>query len=79
MELYIMTVDWYDDNTGHNIQVYEVTDDFDKAKKVFKEYVDSHRERDLKDGYTVMDDYETLYYAHGTMPNYHRVQISLFG
>ncbi|MBO7323428.1 MAG: hypothetical protein J6U51_07590 [Bacteroidales bacterium] len=44
MELYIITVDWYDDESGHNIQVHDVTDDRERARKIFREYVDMHRE-----------------------------------
>lgn len=78
MELYIVTIDWYDDDTGHNLEILEVTDDKEKAQRVFKNYVNTHRDIDIQDGYTIMDDNDRIYYAHGTMPNYHRVTIQFY-
>lgn len=72
---YIVTLDWYDENSGHNIEVYPSTTDEELALSRFQRCVADMRMIDEDAGYTVMDDTEHLYYAHGTMPNYTRVQI----
>lgn len=82
MELYILTVDWYNDTDGHEHQILEVTDDWEKAHKAFQDYVNSHRQLDLDEGYLVVDDWseyrEALYYAHREMPDYHRVKLTFW-
>ena len=78
MELYIVTVDWYSDEDGHNLEIIEVTDDKEKAQRHFKNYVNTHREVDLRDGYTITDDGDSYYYAHGTIPYYHRVTLQFY-
>lgn len=77
-QTYVVTVDFYNNDDGHGLQVLCVTEDLKIAKSVLKDYVDDHREFDEEDGYSVLDDTEGTYYAYGTMPNYHRVQINVY-
>lgn len=78
MDTYIVTVDWYDDWDGHNLDIICCTTDYDEAKKAFDKYVSDHRSIDIEIGLKVQDDYEHCYYAYGAMPDYHRVLLSIY-
>lgn len=73
MDTYIVTVDWYDDYNGHDLEIICCTTDYDEAKKAFDTHVSKNRSIDIENGYKVIYDYENCYYARGAMPDYHRV------
>jgi L-ascorbate metabolism protein UlaG (beta-lactamase superfamily) len=78
MDTYIVTVDWYNDFDGHNLEIICCTTDYDEAKEAFDTYVSDHRSIDRENGYKIADDYENRYHSYGTMPDYHRVILNTY-
>ena len=74
--MYIVTVDWYNNDEGHNLNILSATTSLYIAERVFNDYVNIHRKTDEHDGYTIQDDSGRLYYAYKVIPEYHRVMLS---
>lgn len=72
MNKYVVCIRWYDDDDIGD-EVLLVTDDYQKAREVFKENVAELKS--LRPEWTVIDDSLLKFYAHGTMPNCHEVKI----
>jgi hypothetical protein len=71
--LYIITADWYDEESGHNHNILLATTDKEKAKFIFNSYTELAASKDTDEGYTIVDRTENVYYSHCDVPNYHRV------
>lgn len=74
MELYILTLDYYTDDTGYVHEVLYTTTNMIMAYTRFKTTVKNCKEQDV--GYTIMTDDKTQYFAHKEMPVYTRVKLS---
>ena len=72
---YVVSLDYYSEDTGYYHEICCVTHSRRKAQSVFNEVVRQCREADDEQGWTVMDDHDTQYFSHKKMPEYCRVTL----